>query len=143
MKVFDLSDDILEMIKDFVFEYRSKKVLEEFNHEWGVRRPYLKLFQIGRKLNVGRLFLNKDTRKMHIISFPEKYYISGVPLRSILDFRYHHVYEPYRWGLIIDVKNTKVQSMINEICQKNDWDDLPQNATICSYLLKKEEGREW
>ena len=142
MKVFDLSDDILEMIKDFVFEYRSKKVLEEFNHEWGVRRPYLTLFQIGRKLNVGRLFLNKDTRKMHIISFPERYYISGVPLRSILDFRYHPIYEPYRWGLIIDVKNTKVQSMINEICQKNDWDDLPQNATICSYLLKNEEGRE-
>ena len=143
MKVFDLSDDILEMIKDFVFEYRSKKVLEEFNHEWGVRRPYLKLFQIGRKLNVGRLFLNKDTRKMHIISFPERYYISGVPLLSILDFRYHPIYEPYRWGLIIDVKNTKVQSMINEICQKNDWDNLTQNATICSYLLKKEEGREY
>ena len=80
---------------------------------------------------------------MHIISFPQRYYISGVPLRSILDFRYHPVYEPYRWGLIIDVKNTKVQSMINEICQKNDWDDLPQNATICSYLLKKEEGGQY
>ena len=146
MKVFDLSDDILEMIKDFVFEYRSKKVLEEFNHEWGVRRPYLTLFQIGRKLNVGRLFLNKDTRKMHIISFPQKCYIANILLHPIIVHRFDHdLHSHTKYGLKAYHTQNKVREKIHELCKKNHWDDLSEQTdqTIVRYLINKEGSRKY
>ena len=124
MKIFDLSDDLLEKIADELFKIRKKKVDKELITEWNERRPYWRIYRSGRILHPGRAFFKKDLNDIKLIVNESKYWICGIPL-------YHSmcIMNP---GLKIEMKHAR------EILRKNGCTTTLNGQSLVHYLLKKD-----
>ena len=93
-RLFPVSDDILDIIKENYWNIvHKKRVLEYMKDEWSKRRPYKKLYEMCRPgVHVGRVFL-KDKRVSPLIdgiasanlySRRDNYYINGFLLEECI-----------------------------------------------------------
>ena len=124
MKVFDLSDDLLEKVADELFKIRKKKVDKEVITEWNERRPYWRIYRSGRMLHPGRAFFKKDLNDMKLIVNESKHWVCGIPL-------YHSkcIMNP---GLKMEMKH------VRENLRKNGCTTTLNACSFVHYLLKKD-----
>ena len=124
MKVFDLSDDLLEKIADELFKIRKKKVDKELITEWRKRRPDWRIYRSHRILHHGRAFFKKDLNDMKLIVNESKYWVCGIPL-------YHSkcIMNP---GLKMEMKH------VRENLRKNGCTTTLNACSFVHYLLKKD-----
>ena len=148
MKIFDLSDDILELVSLEVFKVRKAITRRQLTHEWtNVKRPSRRIIRSGnRALHPGRAFLCKttDLKDIGMIDFKTKVYICGIQLDPIVPFLYSQYYDFSKEGLHLDISKKRNQWKINALGLKNGWTDFKEQTdnTIIRYLIRKEECRE-
>jgi hypothetical protein len=147
MKLFDLSDDILELVKDELFKLRKKVMSRQLKHEWMKRRPYRKLIDSGgRRLHPGRAFLNKtmDLKDIQLVKFTQKLFICGIELNPFVYVSYNQIPAVEKHGMLLNISRKKNIGRIIELGLKNGWSDFKDQTdnTIIRYLIRREGDRK-
>jgi hypothetical protein len=151
MILFDLSDDILEIVVDEVFRLRKNACIRELVGLWRKRSPYGRLrLSGGRVLHEGRAFLSKsdNLKTLSLVKFMSKYFICGIPAFSISDYNYNTRVTKYGMSFKVVTANGNVSVVGGKIINmglNNGWEDFKDQTddTIVRYLMDKEQERKY
>ena len=147
MKVFDLSDDILEIVADEVFRWRKNIMGRQLKEEWNKRRPFRKLIVSGgRKLHPGRAFLSKtmDLKELQLVKFRQKLFICGIELTPFVRVSYNSFPAVEKNGMNMNISiGTRI--WLQNLGLKNGWEDFKEQTdnTIIQYLIRREKDRKY
>ena len=152
MKVFDLSDDILEIVADEVFRWRKKNCGRELRWAWRRKLWSRKLVLANnlswnrQNIHEGRVMLTstgQEAMDLKLLSknekFVSKYFICG--LRASPTSDYNFATGMWSYGISLKVGDYQIINMgLN-----NGWEDFKDQTdnTIVRYLMNKEQERKY
>ena len=152
MNLFDLNDDILEIVADEVFRWRKKTCGRELRWAWRRKRESRELLRSSYRQNIheGRVMLTdngQEAMNLALLSnsdkLSSKYFICG--LRGFTTSDYNTWTRRYSYGISLRLGSSvcSVRLMI-AICLNNGWEDFKEqtDATIVRYLMNKEQERK-
>ena len=146
INVFDLADDILELIRDEVFKLRKKITRRELKYVWKKSRRWRKQVVLnGMELHPGRSLLSKtpDPKNMRVINHPQKLFICGIKLNPFVRVTYSNVSPNVKHGVHLNISRKTNQGRIISMGLLNGWEDFKDQTdnTIVRYLIRREEDR--